>query len=139
LRRYRWAVWLSVLSVMVGCAGGRHPQSASGRGDDLLQTGSGAYDVGKFEDAIGAWQEAVKAFDAAGDKAKQAEARVHLGAAQMMIGRYDLAAPTLTCAVARADTRRKRTAAGGMNCCGKGARRTARGNSKTRLVRGKGR
>lgn len=45
----------------------------------------------------------MKIFDGSGDKAGQAEARVHLGAAQMMIGRYDLAAPTLTCALARVE------------------------------------
>src|SRR5436305_725334 len=69
----------------------------------LLEQGSAAYDTGHFEDAISAWQAAIPRVAAAGDKRGEADARLHLGAAQRMIGRYDLAVPTLACALARAD------------------------------------
>jgi CHAT domain-containing protein len=95
---------LIVIALLPGCAHTpTRPTAASATPATLLDQGAAAYDKGQFETAITAWQKSLPIFIAANDKAGEADARTHLAAAQIMIGRYDLAVPNLACAYARAD------------------------------------
>src|SRR4051812_34733758 len=69
----------------------------------MMDIGAPHFDRGHFEAPITAWQTAAPRAAAADDKLTESDARTSLAAAQMMIGRYDLAVPSLRCALARAD------------------------------------
>jgi CHAT domain-containing protein/tetratricopeptide (TPR) repeat protein len=99
-------VTLMVIALVGGCTQQVHDRptaAVAATPSALLEQGASAYDKGQFESAIATWERAIPLFVAAGDKGGEADARTHLAAAQMMIGRYDLAAPSLACALARAE------------------------------------
>jgi CHAT domain-containing protein/tetratricopeptide (TPR) repeat protein len=98
-------VWLAI-GGLIGMAGCAQSQRAAGTPSDdapLMDGGAAAYDRGRFEDAITAWDQAATRARARGDQAAEADARTSLAAAQMMIGRYDLAVGSLGRAIACAD------------------------------------
>jgi CHAT domain-containing protein/tetratricopeptide (TPR) repeat protein len=92
------------VALVSGCAQHVHDRPAAAATSNApLERGDAAYDKGQFESAIAAWEQALPLFVATGDKAGEADVRTHLAAAQTMIGRYDLAVPSLACALARAE------------------------------------
>lgn len=109
----RLLLFLCIALGLTGCVGARSASAPSSDGKEPAKLASQAYAQGRFEDAAALWRQAAVEHAAQKDQPGEIDARANLAAAQMMLGRYDLAVTSLMTALESAeqagDRRRRAT------------------------------
>lgn len=109
----RLFLYLCVAVGLSGCAGIPSTSAPSSDGSEATKLASQAFVQGRFEDAAALWRQAAVEHAARKDQPAEIDARANLAAAQMMLGRYDLAVTSLMTALESAeqagDRRRRAT------------------------------